>query len=934
MRSRAAWGGAAAVLLLATGLMFAPALRVEGEPPERNPGGTARTEAWREAAPAMLVASAADPKASARRARQLEKALRVRAVDAGSLRGGASLGEGARLDLPLFDGATVVGTVRRSGEDGNGRRFVAGTLENGGTFTLAFADGELREALILPAGEGPVYRMVEAEGAGRLLAELPRDAVLCATLPRPPGTRATVAGITGPAGAAAGAAVTQPLLESRPGAEPVLYLDFDGQTVNDRVWNGGRTIEAAPSGLTEAEIRRVWRMVAEDYRPFRINVTTDPARYEAARPMQRIRCIITPTKEWYGDVGGVALIFSWRDAGSGVLAADVPCWVFSEPGVMTPEDVALAASHEAGHTLGLYHDGLRGEDGVTPPEGDYYAGQGAGATAWGPIMGAPYGKPLIQWSRGDYSQGLRVANNPEDDVALIATIENHTGFAAERRAETLGDAARLTVAADGVTVDHRGLIERAGAEAWLIFATGPGAVSLELAPEDPEVPAATNFDGSLTIATPGGAVVATVDQPGTCFPRLDASLPAGVYVLRVKSTGEGSPAAGGYSNYGSIGRYRIVGRINAASGVAPLIGGAPRGEGRAGGDFSYMIEAAGAGLAYSADNLPPGLSIANDGRIVGAPTAAGVWNTTVRAGNEAGLSSRAVVFAIAGAGLAEAVDAPLLGFSTGGARAWTVVAEADSPEGGSSARSGELLDDNGESWIEMRVTGPGRLSWLWRVSSEKDYDLFHVSLDGSLAAAISGEVGWTERSLEIPAGTHLVRWSYDKDDYLSERADSAWLDRVRWERGFEQWLAGASISGPAAAPDADPDGDGACNLLEYAFACDGRSQDGVTSLVQTTVSAPGGSSGAGEGNLQILFVRPLGREDLRYVVEVSGDLVEWRRGHSYGPGADNSGSELPTVEMERSSLPDGKERIRVRDTAAVGSSENARRFIRLRLERI
>src|SRR5690606_34490259 len=88
----------------------------------------------------------------------------------------------------------------------------------------------------------------------------------------------------------------------------------------------------------------------------------------------------------------------------------------------------------------------------------------------------------------------------------------------------------------------------------------------------------------------------------------------------------------------------------------------------------------------------------------------------------------------------------------------------------------------------------------------------------------------------------------------------------------------------------------------------------------------------GRIHLEITFVRPPGREDLRYVVEVSDDLVTWRRGHAYGADADNQTTDLPTVEVERTALSDGGERVRVRDGAVVGE-ETPRRFLRLRVER-
>ena len=61
--------------------------------------------------------------------------------------------------------------------------------------------------------------------------------------------------------------------------------------------------------------------------------------------------------------------------------------------------VAEAASHEAGHNMGLSHDGTS--------TAAYYGGQGSGATGWAPIMGVGYYKNLSQWSKGEYA----LANN-------------------------------------------------------------------------------------------------------------------------------------------------------------------------------------------------------------------------------------------------------------------------------------------------------------------------------------------------------------------------------------------------------------------------------------------------------------------------------------------------------------------------------------------
>ncbi len=80
--------------------------------------------------------------------------------------------------------------------------------------------------------------------------------------------------------------------------------------------------------------------------------------------------------------------------------------------------------------------------------------------------------------------------------------------------------------------------------------------------------------------------------------------------------------------------------------------------------------------------------------------------------------------------------------------------------------------------LSTRITGPGTLIFYWKVSSEKDYDVFAFSLDGREQKRISGEVYWTKVSISIPAGRHTFSWVYAKDFSNSSGNDKAWLDQV------------------------------------------------------------------------------------------------------------------------------------------------------------
>ena len=113
-----------------------------------------------------------------------------------------------------------------------------------------------------------------------------------------------------------------PKLNSYPSAAATIFLDFDGHYVSGTLWNNGNPISCAPSGMTDAQITEAFNRVAEDYRPFNVNITTDSTVFLAAPIAQRIRMIITPSSAWCPGVGGVAIIgsFTWGD--------DTPAFVY------------------------------------------------------------------------------------------------------------------------------------------------------------------------------------------------------------------------------------------------------------------------------------------------------------------------------------------------------------------------------------------------------------------------------------------------------------------------------------------------------------------------------------------------------------------------------------------------------------------------------
>ena len=151
--------------------------------------------------------------------------------------------------------------------------------------------------------------------------------------------------------------------------------------------------------------------MVEDYAPFDVDVTTEPpppesiTRAGSGDDIFGTIVLITSRSGVYScSCGGVAYLGIFDDTSDFYK----PALVFHDAlGSGDEKYVAEAISHEAGHNMGLGHDGYSG--------GGYYGGHGSGTTGWAPIMGVGYYKALVQWSKGEYA----TANNVQDDSVVM-----------------------------------------------------------------------------------------------------------------------------------------------------------------------------------------------------------------------------------------------------------------------------------------------------------------------------------------------------------------------------------------------------------------------------------------------------------------------------------------------------------------------------------
>lgn len=377
------------------------------------------------------------------------------------------------------------------------------------------------------------------------------------------------------------APVVIPSLNSLPGSAKSIYLDFNGHFQTQ--WNRTdplskqtyQEVFSQPATLSEAEIRKIWETVAEDFAPFNVNVTTvEPASFAnntAVRVViagENSATLLTGPNSYVSVFGNSFIKESPTDSSPAGYSgyASVGSFTSAEPNVVyvfaniiknqllvSPEGhsrtvaqmIGNTASHEAGHSFGLnHHEGFD----ASGNKSDY----DVGTSLTTPIMGANLAGDRTLWSQ--YTTGSTTVSGIGKLNTLLSIRPDDHGNS------SIFGPTQLNVGHwfQPNSTSVKGVVGNFSDEDWFRFSTAGGDFKFDVKTVE-----FANLDAKLELyqsTSAGLKLLATVDPPtlaGKPFSGLGANLSktlgAGTFFVAVKSHG----------GYGDMGNFTLTVSRNA-----------------------------------------------------------------------------------------------------------------------------------------------------------------------------------------------------------------------------------------------------------------------------------------------------------------------------------------------------------------------------------
>jgi hypothetical protein len=139
------------------------------------------------------------------------------------------------------------------------------------------------------------------------------------------------------------------------------------------------------------------------------------------------------------------------------------------------------------------------------------------------------------------------------------------------------------------------------------------------------------------------------------------------------------------------------------------------------------------------------------------------------------------------------------GWVTGGDANW--FAQSGTTHDGRNALQSGVIPTNASTSFETTVSGPGTLSFWWRVSSQPTNDQLRFYLGGLEQAFIYGKVGWEQRLFVVPAGPQVLRWLYKTTKQGPGGQNCGWVDEVQYVPAFPPVITNQPVAQVAEEGD-------------------------------------------------------------------------------------------------------------------------------------
>jgi hypothetical protein len=110
--------------------------------------------------------------------------------------------------------------------------------------------------------------------------------------------------------------------------------------------------------------------------------------------------------------------------------------------------------------------------------------------------------------------------------------------------------------------------------------------------------------------------------------------------------------------------------------------------------------------------------------------------------------------------------------------AWTIVNGGTKGTKCAKSMNNGISNSDYSMTLTVDVATAGNMTFMYKVSSETNYDKLHFFMDNQEKGTWSGDVDWTLFTQPVTVGQHTFKWSYTKDSSVNSGSDCGMVDEI------------------------------------------------------------------------------------------------------------------------------------------------------------